>query len=1182
MSHKEFVHLHLHSEYSLLDGAIRLKDMFKTAQQFGMAAVALTDHGNMHGALEFYETAKKRGINPILGCEIYVAPKSRHDRNPGPAGERTHHLILLAENNTGYGNLLKLVSLANFEGFYYKPRVDKELLATYHEGLVALSACLHGEVAAHLLAAQYSRAEEAAVVYQDIFGRGNFYLELQATGSKEQGIVNRDLRHLSERTGIPLVATNDCHYLKAEDAKAHDVLLCIQTGKTVLEEKRLRFSTNELFFKAPEEMWDYFAEVPEALKATMAIAERCRVTLELEHPHFPEFPLPSGESVESVFEQDTWGGFARRLAELRAKGPFFSKEQEESYRRRLATEISVIRKTGFCTYFLIVADFVNFAKRQGIPVGPGRGSAAGSLVAYALGITDIDPIPYGLFFERFLNDERISLPDIDVDFCMNGRDQVLQYVTQRYGQDRVAQITTFGTMQARAVIRDVGRALGMPYGDVDRIAKLIPAALHMTLEKALTMEPRLEEVRSDPNFKELFEVASSLEGLTRHASTHAAGVVISDRPIVEYLPLYRGTNGEIVTQYPMKYVEKAGLIKFDFLGLRNLTVIDNALKLIRRTRGESLDVLNLPLDDPPTYELLCRGDTTGVFQLESSGMRDILIRLRPQNFNDIIAVVAMYRPGPLESGMVNDFIKAKHGQMEVRYELEQLRGILDDTYGVILYQEQVMQIASVLANYSLGEADILRRAMGKKIPEVMASQRDRFLSGAAANGIDTAKAAPIFDLMEKFAGYGFNKSHSAAYALIAFQTAYLKAHYPLEFMAALLNSYLGNTDGLAKLMNERRETGLTVLPPDVNLSEWEFTVVGTAIRFGLGAVKNVGAAAVESIIEARTSGGAFSSLHEFCERVDLSRVNRRVVESLVKCGAFDSLHPFRSRVLAALDDAMEMAQTIQKDRLSGQMSMFGTFAGQRRHAQAALPEIPDWNQRQKLAMEKEALGFYLSGHPLDAYDKELAHLPLVETGGLGDVADGTQVTLCGMNAGLKEITTKKGERMAFLTLEDRDGSVEAVIFADAFQASQPLLERDEPLLLVGTVQQEEKGAKVLVQRLLSLADAKEQMTQAVRFRLPLERLSRGILEDLKAILERHRGECRAYIHLVIEPKCETIISLGDQFRVKPSRGLVEEINGFFQGPVVTTVLGNGGNQQQAGSRAAGKRVPRGKRSGRLH
>ena len=1181
MSRPEFVHLHLHSEYSLLDGAIRLKDVLRTAEEFGMSSAALTDHGNMHGALEFYEEAKKKGINPILGCEVYVAPKSRHDRNVGGGSERNYHLILLAENNTGYANLLKLVSLANFEGFYYKPRVDKELLATYHEGLVAFSACLHGEVATHLLAAQYSRAEEAAREYQDIFGRGNFYLELQATGSQEQEIVNRDLRHLGERTEIPLVATNDCHYLRAEDAKAHDVLLCIQTGKTVVEEKRLRFSTNELFFKSPEQMWSYFAEVPTALTATMAIAERCRVTLDLDRPHFPEFPLANGESVESRFAQEAWNGFERRLAEIREKNPSFGRAQEEQYRRRLATEISVIKQTGFCTYFLIVADFVNFAKKHEIPVGPGRGSAAGSLVAYTLGVTDIDPIPYGLFFERFLNEERISLPDIDVDFCMKGRDRVLQYVTQRYGQDRVAQITTFGTMQARAVIRDVGRALGMPYGDVDKIAKLVPAALHMSLEKAFGLEPRLQELRDDPSHKELFDVAFALEGLTRHASTHAAGVVISDRPIMEYIPLYRGSNGEIVTQYPMKYVEKAGLIKFDFLGLRNLTVIDNALKLIRRNQGKSLDIRKVPLDDPAAYELLSRGDTTGVFQLESSGMRDLLTRLRPQGFNDIIAVVAMYRPGPLESGMVDDFIKAKHGKIEVKYELEGLRDILHDTYGVILYQEQVMQIASALASYSLGEADILRRAMGKKIPEVMASQRDRFLSGAEANGIDTEKAAHIFDLMEKFAGYGFNKSHSAAYALIAYQTAYLKAHYPLEFMAALLNSYLGNMDGLIKLMNERKEKGLTVLPPDVNLSEWEFTVVGEAIRFGLGAVKNVGASAVESIVEARAANGPFTSLHEFCERVDLSRVNRRVVESLTKCGAFDSFHPVRSRVMAATDDALEMAQTIQKDRLSGQISMFGTFAGQRRHVHPALPEIPEWNQRQRLAMEKEALGFYLSGHPLDAYDQELDAFPVVETGGLGEVPDGTQVTLCGMSAGLKEITTKKGERMAFLTLEDREGSVEAVIFADIFQASQALLERGEPLLLVGTVQQEEKGAKIIAQRLLSLLDAKEQMTQAIRVRLLLERVNRSNLEDLKAILERHRGDCRAYIHLIVDPRCETIISLGETFRVKPSRRLVEEINGYFRGPVVTTVLGNGGNHHP-NSRPMGKRISRGKRSGSVH
>ncbi|MDH3952524.1 MAG: DNA polymerase III subunit alpha, partial [Deltaproteobacteria bacterium] len=695
------------------------------------------------------------------------------------------------------------------------------------------------------------------------------FLELQANGMPEQEIVNRDLIHLSEKTGIPLVATNDCHYLKAEDAKAHDVLLCIQTGKTVLDEKRMRFSTSELYFKSPEQMWSTFHDVPTALQNTLAIAERCNVSLELDQPHFPEFPLEAGDSAESRFERETEDGFARRLEEIRRKQPDFSAEEEEKYRHRLAHEISVIQEMGFSTYFLIVADFVGFARENSIPVGPGRGSAAGSLVAYSLGITDLDPIAHGLIFERFLNVERLSLPDIDVDFCMNGRDRVLQYVSEHFGQDRVAQITTFGTMQARAVIRDVGRALGMAYADVDKIAKLIPPVLNITLRKAFKTEPRLKELRKDPALQEFFDVALVLEGLTRHASTHAAGVVISDLPIVEYMPLYKGSKGEVVTQFPMKYVEKAGLIKFDFLGLRNLTVIDNAVRLIKENNGVELDMRDLPLDDPETYDLLSRGDTTGVFQLESSGMRDLVVRLRPENFNDITALVALYRPGPLESGMVDDFINGKHGNIKVTYELEQLRDILQDTYGVILYQEQVMEIASVLANYSLGEADILRRAMGKKIPKVMAAQRDRFLAGAEENGINLKKAARIFDLMEKFAGYGFNKSHSAAYALIAYQTAYLKAHYPLEYMAALLNSFLNNSDNLVKLLNECREKELEILPPDVNLSEWDFIVVDDSIRFGLGAVKNVGAAAVESIIEARADGGPFSSLYEFSERVDL-------------------------------------------------------------------------------------------------------------------------------------------------------------------------------------------------------------------------------------------------------------------------------------------------------------------------
>ena len=1154
---KEFVHLHVHSEYSLLDGAIRIKDMLEKAREFSMPAVAITDHGNMHGVLEFYVKANKLGIKPIIGCEVYVAPQSRRDRGESEAGGRTYHFVLLAENNTGYLNLLRLLTLANFEGFYYKPRVDKELLTLHHEGLIGLSSCLHGEVASHLLAASYTRAEKAAMEYRDIFGRDNFYLELQATGTAEQEIVNRDLIHLSEKTGIPLVATNDCHYLRAEDAKAHDVLLCIQTGKTVFEEKRMRFSTSELFFKSPEQMWASFGAVPTALRNTLEIAERCQVSLKLDEPHFPHFPLEPGESEESRFESETITRFEKRLEDLRKKHPDFGPEQMETYGRRLADEISVIQKMGFSTYFLIVADFVNFAKEKSIPVGPGRGSAAGSLVAYSLGITDIDPIEHGLIFERFLNVERLSLPDIDVDFCINGRDQVLHYVSDRYGTDRVAQITTFGTMQARAVIRDVGRALGMAYGEVDKIAKLIPSAINMTLKRAFKSEPRLQELRKDPALQELFDVAFALEGLTRHASTHAAGVVISDKPLVEYMPLYKGPKGEVVTQFPMKYVEKAGLIKFDFLGLRNLTVIDKAVKLIHDTHGIDINMRDLPLDDPKTYELLCRGDTTGVFQLESSGMRDLVVRLRPENFNDITALVALYRPGPLESGMVDDFIRGKHGKIKITYELEELREILQETYGVILYQEQVMEIASVLANYSLGEADILRRAMGKKIPEVMAAQRDRFLAGAKENGIDLKKAAHIFDLMEKFAGYGFNKSHSAAYALISFQTAYLKAHYPLEYMASLLNSFLSNTDSLVKLVTECREKGLEILPPDVNLGYWEFTVVGKTIRFGLGAVKNVGSGAVDSIIEARSDGGNFASLYDFCERVDLQRVNRRVVESLIKCGAFDSLHPARSQAMAALEDAMEMAQTIQKDRLSGQISMFGTFAGQQRGSEPPLPNILEWNPPQKLTFEKEALGFYFSGHPLDSYEREIKSFAVVDTVNLAEKTEGSQVMLCGLNADLKEITTKKGDRMAFLTLEDRQGTVEVVIFADIYKDSLQLLEVDEPLLVVGTLQQEDKGAKVIAQRFITLLEAKEHFTQAIQVKLPVDKVTKENLEDLKAILERHKGDCKTYIHLCSDDTCETVIRLGDRFRVKPHRTMIEEVNRYFGTDVVSAVLTNG-------------------------
>ncbi|SHG12820.1 DNA polymerase-3 subunit alpha [Desulfacinum infernum DSM 9756] len=1147
-----FVHLHVHSQYSLLDGAIRLGDLIETAKGFGMPAVAVTDHGNMFGALEFYEKAKKVGIKPIIGCEIYLAPRSRHERQPatGNAGDedRNYHLVLLAKDLTGYKNLMKLVSLAHLEGFYYKPRADKELLRRYNEGLVALSACLKGEVAFHLTRNRPESAAKAALEYQEIFGPENYYLEIQANGIPEQAIVNERLIALGKELGIPVVATNDCHYLKKGDARAHEILLCIQTGKNVLDEKRMKFSTDQLYFKSPDEMAREFAHVPEALENTVRIADMCSLEIPLGEYHFPVFPLQNGESIEDRFERTVEEGFRRRLEEIRYRRADFSDTDREEYEKRLRYEMDVIKEMGFAAYFLIVADFISYAKNKGIPVGPGRGSAAGSLVAYVMGITDLDPIEHGLIFERFLNKERISMPDIDVDFCVLGRDEVFRYVAEKYGKEQVAHITTFGTMQAKAVIRDVGRALAMPYNEVDKIAKLIPASPGMTLKKAFEQEPRLAELqRDDPQMKELFEIAFALEGLTRHASTHAAGVVIGDKPIVEYMPLYRDQEGEVVTQFSMKYVEKAGLIKFDFLGLRNLTVIHNAVDLIRKNHGVELDMQRLPLDDPKTFELLCRADTTGVFQLESSGMRDILVRLRPENFADIVALVALYRPGPIESGMVDNYIDGKHGRIPITYELEQLRPILEPTYGVILYQEQVMKIASVLANYSLGEADILRRAMGKKIPEVMAAQRERFLAGAKENGIDLAKANHIFDLMEKFAGYGFNKSHSAAYALIAYQTAYLKAHYPVEFMAALLNSFLSSTDQVVKLINECREKGIQVLPPDVNVSERDFTVVEGKIRFGLGAVKNVGEAAIEGILAVRTKDGPFRSIFDFCDRVDTSRVNRRVLEQLIKCGAFDSIHPDRARTLAALDEALEKAQARQRDRQSGQINMFDLLRAKSKakRAEPKLPDVPSWDTRTALQFEKEALGFYISGHPLDHYRDQIAKLCTADTQKVRERKDGTKAILCGLISVTKELTTKKGERMAFLSLEDKEGTLEVVAFPEVFSRARELLQGDDPLVVLGTIQHDEKGSKVLADHILSLDDAQTQTVEAVHIHLSADRLDRDALERLRHLLVTHPGQCDAVLHIDVEGQAEAVIALNPKLQVNPTTSFLEDMTQHF-------------------------------------
>jgi DNA polymerase III subunit alpha len=1159
-----FVHLHVHTQYSLLDGAIRLKDLLETARSYDMTAVSITDHGNMFGALEFYEMAKKVGIKPIIGCEVYLAPKSRFDRHAkvdnGSVGDedRSYHLLLLAKNVAGYRNLMKLVTLAYLEGFYYKPRIDKEILRQYHEGLFGLSSCLKGEIATLLMRNQEEAARATAREYAAIFEPDSFYLELQANGIPEQAGVNDGLIRLGRELGLPLVATNDCHYLRRSDARAHELLLCIQTGKTILDEKRMKFRTDQLYFKSPDEMAREFAHVPEALESTVAIAERCNLEIELGQYHFPVFPIEPGESLDDRFEKTVWDGFTKRLELIRKRRPDFSQQDEKEYAERLRYELDVIRKMGFPAYFLIVADFINYGKSHGIPVGPGRGSAAGSLVAYVMSITDLDPIEHGLIFERFLNLERISMPDIDVDFCVNGREEVLRYVSEKYGKDRVGQITTFGTMQARAVIRDVGRVLALPYNEVDRIAKMIPSSPGMTLQKSFQIEPRLaEEQRENPQLRELFEVAFALEGLTRHASTHAAGVVIGDKPIVEYMPLYRGQNDEIVTQYPMKYVEKAGLIKFDFLGLRNLTVINNAVQLIRANHGVDLNIEELPLDDPETYDLLSRADTTGVFQLESSGMRDILVRLRPGNFADIVALVALYRPGPLESGMVETYIQGKHGQIEVSYDLEELRSILEPTYGVILYQEQVMKIASVLASYTLGEADILRRAMGKKIPEVMAAQRDRFISGAKQNKLDLAKANHIFDLMEKFAGYGFNKSHSAAYALIAYQTAYLKAHYRVEFMAALLNSFLSSSDQVVRLINECRDKSIEILPPDVNASNKDFTVVQEKIRFGLGAVKNVGETAIEVILATRAEQGPFQSVYELCRRVDTQKVNRRVLEQLIKCGALDSIHPNRAGTLAALDDAMEKAQIIQRDRQSGQINMFGLMKGKKKGHAPVLPDVPAWDSRVTIQFEKEALGFYISGHPLDFYADQLAALCTADTQEVKEKREGAEVVLCGMVSVIKELTTKKGDRMAFLSLEDREGLLEVVSFSDTFPQTRPLLEGDEPLVVFGKVQHDEKGSKVIANRILSLEDAQIQTVSSVRIHLDANRMDRDEISRLRHLLMSHPGDCKTYLHLMVNGEAEAVIALSSKLQVSPSKGFFQEMDQHFGARCTEAVYKNG-------------------------
>ena len=1149
MKHSDFVHLHCHTQYSLLDGANPINALLEQAVSFRMPALAITDHGNLFGAIEFYQKARAAGIKPIIGCEMYVAPKNHRDKESGGLHHEYHHLILLAADRTGYKNLIKLVSTAHLDGFYYKPRIDKELLQKHHEGLIGLSACLRGEVPMFLANDEPEKALAAAGEYEEILGKGNFYLEVQHNGLEQQQKVNKELVELHRKTGMALAATNDAHYLTRGHAKAHDILLCLQTGKTVNERDRMRFGSDENYLKSAEEMAANFSELPEAVLNTKQIAERCNLDLAFDQFHLPHYKVPEGFTRERYLEKLSREGLAARL---KNKPP--DALPDEIYGQRLATELAVLNSMGYAGYFLIVWDIINYARSHGIPVGPGRGSAAGSLVAYALRITDIDPMKYDLLFERFLNPERVSLPDIDMDFCMDRREEVIHYVTEKFGQDHVCQIITFGTMAAKAVIRDVGRVMELPYAEVDKVAKLVPNTLGITLDEAVKAEPRLQELtKTDPKIQELMTLARSLEGLARHASTHAAGVVISEEPLTDHVPLYRGAKGEIVTQYAKDDLEKIGLVKFDLLGLRTLTVIDQAAKLINKKRAaeEAIRPSELPLDDPKTYQKLSSGETIGVFQLESRGMRDLLVKLKPEVFEDLIAILALYRPGPIGSGMVDDFIKRKRGLVPIKYELPQLKEILKETYGVIVYQEQVMKIANVLAGFSLGQADLLRRAMGKKKPEDMEKQKERFIKGARDNGIPEKKAEKLFDLMAYFAGYGFNKSHSAAYALISYQTAYLKTHYPVEFMAALLSSEMGNSDKIVRYITECRAMGIKILPPDVNESRRDFTVVEDGIRFGLAAIKNVGENAIDSIREAREAGGPFISIFDFCRRIDSRRVNRRAIEGFIKSGALDSTKARRSQMTAVMEKAVEEGNVAQRDRLQGQEALFGLESIDPKAAADPLPPLAEWDETHMLRLEKESVGFYITSHPLVRYAEELRNYATANAETLDDVPEDRQVKLCGIIVQQKIITTKRGDKMASLTLEDLHGLFEVLVFPDLYKKTSAILGPDTPLFVTGFVDKGDKGTKVKAIGIEPLANVREQITRRVDICLNSTGLTSQDFQRLKEILLRHRGPCPVFLRLGMPNQTESTIAVDEQVRIKPSDLFVSEVEREFgKGTVV--------------------------------
>ncbi|UMZ74494.1 DNA polymerase III subunit alpha [Natranaerofaba carboxydovora] len=1147
----DFVHLHVHTQYSLLDGASRVKELIEMVKEKNMNAVAITDHGVMYGVVDFYKEARAKGIKPILGSEVYVSPRTRFDKDP-KIDSNQYHLVLLAENETGYKNLMKLVTKSYLEGFYYKPRVDTELLERHSEGLIALSACLGGEIPTSILKSDYEKAKEKAMQYKSIFGENNFFLELQDHGLPEEKQVNAELVRLSRELDIGLVATNDIHYLEKKDASTHDVLLCIQTGKEINDSERMKFPCDEFYLKSPDEMKELFSECPGAIANTAKIAERCDVELDLGSLHLPYFEVPEGYDEKTYLRKLCYEGLEERYSEITSE-----------IKERLDYELDVIEQMGYSSYFLIVWDFVRFAHENGILVGPGRGSAAGSLVAYCLSITNIDPLKYGLLFERFLNPARVNMPDIDIDFCYEKREKVIDYVVEKYGGEHVAQIMTFGTMQARAAVRDVGRVLGYSYGEVDKIAKMIPHVLGVTIDDALKENNELLELyKADNDIKELIDISRSIEGLYRHASTHAAGIVISKEPLTEYVPLQKNSD-QVVTQFPMGTLEELGLLKMDFLGLKTLTMLNNAVQIIYNSRGEKIDLDKISFEDEKTFKLIQDAKTLGIFQLESSGMRNVLKDMKPGRFEDIIAVSALFRPGPMEQ--IPTFIKSKHGEQKIEYPHPKLEPILKETYGIMVYQEQIMQVANIIAGFSLGEADLLRRAIGKKKKNILDEQRVKFVEGCVNNGYDRELGEKIYELIVKFADYGFNKSHSAAYAYLAYQSAYLKANYPTEFMAALLTNSMDDSDKISLYIEDLKQLDLEILPPDINESLVNFTVVEPGkIRFGLAAVKNVGKAAVEEIISTREEDEKFTSFLDFVNRVDLRACNRKTLESLIKVGAFDDFGTNRKKLLSVLDEVIHQAQVLNREREKGQMSMWDLVDEEAPGIEVKFPDFEEFGLKERLSMEKELLGFYVSGHPLEEYRDKTQELSIPYISTINQYGDGSNVNICGIKNNINVITTKKGDLMAFLTLEDMTGSVEVVVFPPEYEGIKDYIDSEDPLFVEGRLdKKEDDEIKIICKDIRLLKEvnkgelknknngynnvnnngySSDQIENNKSIYIKIEDSQHHLLEKLKELLKKEKRELPVFIYF---PKEKRVKKVPQEYWASLDRKFIGEVKNML-------------------------------------